>query len=180
MKPSPQKAKDISLDPEDLRSAMRAWTAGVSIVCADHQGQRHGMTVNSFTSISLDPAWISISLQRTSRTHELILQSGAFGLSILAVGQVALADRFSGKMPHLTDRFTGLQTITYITGSPLIKGCLAHLDCRVRQSMPVGANTLFIAEVVAVHVEGQDEPLVYHNRSYWGISGPLPGDQVER
>ena len=51
----------MTLDPENLRAAMRAWSAGVTVVTAVHEGSRHGMTVNSFTSISLDPALVTIS-----------------------------------------------------------------------------------------------------------------------
>ena len=65
----------MTLDPETLRAAMRAWSAGVTVVTAVHEGHKHGMTVNSFTSISLDPALVTISLQKTARTHEFVSRS---------------------------------------------------------------------------------------------------------
>ncbi len=70
----------MALDPENLRAAMRAWTAGVTVATTVHEGHKHGMTVNSFTSISLDPAMITISLQQTTRTHEFVSKSRVFGL----------------------------------------------------------------------------------------------------
>ena len=75
----------MTLDPESLRAAMRAWSAGVTVVTATYENQQYGMTVNSFTSISLDPALITIALQKNTRTHEFISKSKAFGLSILSV-----------------------------------------------------------------------------------------------
>ena len=58
----------MTLDPEKLRAAMRAWSAGVTVVTAVYEGNLHGATVNSFTSISLEPALITISLQKV-RAH---------------------------------------------------------------------------------------------------------------
>jgi flavin reductase (DIM6/NTAB) family NADH-FMN oxidoreductase RutF len=93
----------MTIDPEKLRSAMRAWTAGVTIVTASFEGIQHGMTVNSFTSVSLDPAWITISLQQSSRTRDLIHRSEAFGITILTQDQQELADRFAGRIPDMED-----------------------------------------------------------------------------
>jgi len=165
-----QKFPITTLDPEALRSAMRAWTAGVTVLTAVHEGQRHGMTVNSFTSISLEPAFITISLQGGSRTHELVSKSRAFGLTILSTEQAGVSNVFAGRVEGVEDRFAGLQTETLVTGSPLIVGGLAWLDCRVVQTFDAGANTLFIAEVVAARGTGEGQPLVYHNREYWQLS----------
>jgi flavin reductase (DIM6/NTAB) family NADH-FMN oxidoreductase RutF len=170
MKPAMQNTPITTLDPEALRSAMRAWTAGVTVVTAAYENQRHGMTVNSFTSISLDPATITISLQRASRTHALIAKSRAFGLTILSAEQAEISEIFAARAANVEDRFAGLQTETLVTGSPLIAGGLAWMDCRVVQTFEVGMNTLFIAEVLAARGNGEGQPLVYHNRLYWRLS----------
>ena len=151
---------------DQLRSAMRAWTSGVTIVTATSEGQQHGMTVSSFTSISLDPPLIVISLQTASRTHDVVVKAGAFGVTILAVDQQELSERFASRHASMGERLDGLEIETLVTGAPLIKGGLAYLDCRVRQSIPSGMNTLFIAEVVAVRGDDHDAPLVYHDRTY--------------
>lgn len=158
------------LDPEQLRQSMRAWTSGVTIVTASHAGEQHGMTVSSFTSISLEPPLIIISLQTDSRTHELVVQANAFGVTILAEGQQDISDRFAGRVPDAEDRLAGLDTETLVTGAPLIKGGLAYLDCRVIQTIDVGMNTLFLAEVVAARGNGEGQPLVYHDRGYRKLS----------
>lgn len=151
---------------EPLRSAMRAWTTGVAIVTAQHDGRRHGMTVSSFTSISMDPPLIVISLSTGSKTHELVRRAGAFGVTILAASQQAISERFAGRQASDADRLGGLQTETLVTGAPFIQGGLAFLDCRVTQTIDAGMNTLFIAEVVATRGDGHDSPLVYHDRAY--------------
>ena len=160
----------MTLDSEQLRAAMRAWTTGVTVVTATHNGVTHGMTVNSFTSISLEPALIAISLQRTSRTRELVAKAGAFGLTILSTEQQAISDLFAGRTKDSGDRFANIKTKTLITGAPLIEGGLAWMDCRVVHTYDGGTNTLFIGEVVSARSEGEGTPLIYHNRSYWKLS----------
>ena len=161
---------ETTLDPEKLRAAMRAWSAGVAVVTAMYEGNKHGATVNSFTSISIEPAMITISLQKSARTHELISKSRAFGLTILSAEQSKISDLFAGKMTEVEDRFAGLQTQTLVTGSPLIVGGLAWLDCRVVETYSAGASTLFIAEVLAAQNTGDGQPLIYHSRKYWELS----------
>ncbi|MBI5945652.1 MAG: flavin reductase family protein [Chloroflexi bacterium] len=160
----------MTLDSENLRAAMRSWSAGVTVVTAVHEGIKHGMTVNSFTSISLEPALVTISLQKTSRTHEILGKARAFGLTMLSSEQTKISDIFAGRVPETEDRFAGLQTETLITGAPLITGGLAWLDCRVVETFNAGMNTLFIAEVLTVRSSDDGLPLIYHNRKYWGLS----------
>jgi len=159
----------MTLDPEQFRHAMRAWTTGVAVVTAEHEGQRYGMTVNSFTSISLEPPLISVALRQLTHTYELVEKSGEFALTILSANQGELSDRFAGKIPNIPDRFDGVETSKLLIDAPLIKGGMAYLNCRVVNSIPVGENTLFIAEVIAACGEGEGDPLVYHNRVYWKL-----------
>jgi flavin reductase (DIM6/NTAB) family NADH-FMN oxidoreductase RutF len=160
----------MTLDPEKLRHAMRAWTTGVAIVTSIYADQQYGMTVNSFTSISLEPPLICVTLKRLTHTHDLVIKSGMFSVTILASAQKELSDRFAGKLPNVTDRFEGVQTETISLDSPVFKEGMAYFDCLVLSSMPVGENTLFVAEVVDARGEGGGDPLVYHNREYWKLT----------
>jgi len=156
----------MTLDAEELRAAMRAWTSGVTVVTAAYDGEQHGMTVSSFTSISLDPPLIVISLHTESHTHELVRKAGAFAVTILSADQQALSERFAGRLPEAGSRLDGLETETLVSGAPFLKGGLAYLDCQVTQSIPSGMNTLFIAEVVAAKSYDHEQVLVYHDRKY--------------
>lgn len=160
----------MPLDPEKLRRAMRAWTTGVAIVTSLYEDKQYGMTVNSFTSISLDPPLISVALRQLTHTHDLVVKSGMFSVTILTAAQKELSDRFAGKMPDIVNRFEGVQTETISLDSPVFKDGMAYFDCQVVNSVPVGENTLFIAEVVDARGEGGGEPLVYHNREYWKLA----------
>jgi flavin reductase (DIM6/NTAB) family NADH-FMN oxidoreductase RutF len=161
----------MSLDPEKLRQAMRAWTTGVAIVTSVHDGQQYGMTVNSFTSISLEPPLVSVTLKRLTHTHDLVVKSGMFAVTVLTAEQKELSDRFAGKFPNITDRFDGVQMERLSPlAAPVFKNGIAYFHCRIVNSIPVGENTLFVAEVTAAHGAGEGDPLVYHNREYWRLT----------
>ena len=160
----------MTLDPEQLRRTMRAWTTGVTVVTAIYEGKQYGMTVNSFTSISLEPPLISVALRKMTHTHDLVEKSGEFSITILSTDQGDISDRFAGKLTDITDRFEGLETSKLLIDAPLIKGGIAYLNCRVKNSISVGENTLFIAEVIAAQGEDDSNPLVYHNRVYWKLT----------
>ena len=160
----------MTIDPEQLRHAMRAWTTGVTVVTAVHAGQQYGMTVNSFTSISLEPPLVSLALKKLTHTYDLVEKSGEFSVTILASAQKELSDRFAGKHLEIKDRFEGVATETLLIDAPLLKGGIAYFNCRVTNSISVGENTLFVAEVIAAQGDGLGEPLVYHNRVYWKLA----------
>ena len=161
----------MTLDSEKLRGALRAWTTGVTIVTARYEDQQYGMTVNSFSSVSLEPPVISVTLKQLTHTHDLVIKSGAFAVTILNSEQKELSDRFAGKIPNIMDRFEEVQTEKLFIDAPIIKNGMAYFNCRVMNSFPIGENTLFIAEVIAVSRdgEGEEKPLVYHNRVYWKL-----------
>lgn len=156
----------MPVEADLLRQAMRFWVTGVTVVTAAHQGVQHGMTVSSFTSLSLTPAQVLISLAQNTRTHELVARSHFFGISILANHQQEVSDRFAGRIADEYNRMDGLEIFTLSSGAPMITGGLAHLDCRVVTTLGSGTHTIFIGEVLAAkHASGGD-PLVYFNRAY--------------
>jgi flavin reductase (DIM6/NTAB) family NADH-FMN oxidoreductase RutF len=166
-----------NLPGELLRASMRRWVTGVSIVTAqrgadlDNTGEilRHGMTVNSFGSISLDPPLVTVTLANDTRTHGLVLSAGYFGVTVLERSQEYLADIFAGKVPELGDRFDGVETFSLEGRAPLLQGGLAALECRVDQTVALAHSTLFLGEVIAAWRRDDGEPLVYYNRQYHRI-----------
>lgn len=155
-----------SVDPDELRHAMRHWPSGVAIVTVNHAGVRHGMTVTSFTSISLEPTAVSISLQRTSRTHRLILASGFFGVTFLSSDQQMIAESFAQPHTEFVDRLVGLETFTLKSGAPLIVGGMAYLDCQVLATHSFGGNMLIVGEIQATRIGSASQPLLYFDRHY--------------
>lgn len=155
---------------EDLRDAMRRWTTGVTVVSSEYEGSSHGMTVNSFTSVSLDPPRVTVTLANKTRTYFLVERSGVFGVTILGVEQREIADRFAGQIQENGDRFAGLEIFTLVTGAPLLANGLAHVDCRVVHRFALTNSTLFVGEVLAARHAPGTEPLLYFNREYHRLS----------
>ena len=153
-------------EPETVRQALRTWTSGVTVVTSCSEGYQHGMTVSSFTSVSLVPPILMVSLQRDSRTHLVVKQSRLFGVTILSESQQEISERFAGRTPDDEDRFHQIETFTMKTGAPFIRGGLAYLDCQVTRSLVVAGHTLFFGHVIALQVEPEGNPLLYHDRHY--------------
>jgi flavin reductase (DIM6/NTAB) family NADH-FMN oxidoreductase RutF len=170
----------MPVDPEMLRAVMRHWPTGVAVLTSRHGAQAHGMTVNSFTSISLEPPLVLACIERVVRTHGLVEQSGIFAISFLREGQAWISDRFAGRDTENQDRFEGLSTYTAVTGAPILADNLGHLDCAVNAAHQAGDHTIFVAEVVSASVgsawasgggdghqhSGGIRPLLYFDRSY--------------
>lgn len=159
----------MSVLPDELRNAMRHWATGVSVVTTTVNEDRHGMTVNSLTSISLEPPYVMVSLERSTRTHGMVKTSGFFGVTILSANQEQISDCFAGRKTEGEDRFANVETFTRQTGAPFISGGLVFLDCVVVSTVEVGTHTLFIGEVVAIEYGQPGEPLLYYNRNYRGL-----------
>jgi len=169
------KSDDEQLDsrlfvtPNDMRSVMRQWTTGVTIVSSHWQGDKHGMTVSSFTSISLEPPLVTVSLGHDTRTYRLIESSGVFGVTILSKAQQEISDRFAGRIEDTQDRFYGLETFNLLTGAPFLTGGLGFFDCRVISKFVAGNNFVFLGKVVAVQQGEINAPLLYYDRDYRNI-----------
>lgn len=163
----------MPVDPETLRNVMRRWAAGVTIVSSAGDGLQHGMTVTSFTSISLDPPLVLVSLEKSTRTHSLVMRAGFFAVSLLRRGQEHISNRFGGWETEYTNRFEGLATRTESTGAPILSDCMAYLDCNVVAAHDAGNHTLFIGEVLRAENLDRGEPLIYFNRKYRCLSDPV-------
>lgn len=154
---------------EDIRNVMRYWGSGVAIATASVAADRHGMTVSSFVSLSLEPPLVMVSVKDETRTFALINKARAFGISILDETQQDVSNRFAGRETELSDRFAGMDVYAMKTGAPLLVDGLAQIDCKVVAEYDAGTQTVFIGEVVAVKwsPDADDKkPLLYYNRAY--------------
>ena len=118
----------MSIDPATFKETLAHWATGVTVVGALADGQPVGITANSFTSLSLNPPQVLISVNKRLYTHDAIKRSGAFSVSILHDGQEEIGKRFAGMVPEVEDRYEGLAVHTAETGSPILSDALAWLD----------------------------------------------------
>ena len=153
-------------EQDQFRKVMRQWASGISVVSTKHDGVFHGMTVSSFSSVSIEPQLVTISLMKDSRTHDFVINAKIFGITVLSETQQQISKIFAGEIPDTENRFKNLETWTLVTGSPLLKGGLAFLDCKLTDVYDFGSNSLFIGEVVAAKVGNGGRPLLYFNQQY--------------
>jgi flavin reductase (DIM6/NTAB) family NADH-FMN oxidoreductase RutF len=147
----------------EFRRACGRFATGVTIATVrDAAGVPHGLTVSSFTSVSLDPPLVLICLGHEITNIDLFRSASHFGLNVLAEDQQSLSDRFARKG---YDRFEGLVWQAGHSGVPLLPGCLAQIECAVHQRVSVGDHDILIGNMLSAEISGGD-PLIYFASSY--------------
>jgi flavin reductase (DIM6/NTAB) family NADH-FMN oxidoreductase RutF len=146
-------------DAAAMRRCMGRFTTGVAVVTAlDADGAPHGMTINSLTSVSVDPCVLLVSLTVGSRTAAALDASGRYAVSILGVRQEAIARRFATRGGA---RFDGVEHDLTGSGVPIVSGALVQADCRVCQVADVGDHRVYFGEVEALR-DRAGTGLVFH------------------
>ena len=155
----------MALDPREYRRALGQFPTGVTIVTAlGVDGHYIGLTANSFTSVSLEPALVSWSLRRESRLFEPFARTSHFAIHVLAASQAALAARFAARSD---DRFAGVDLIEGIEGLPLIEGALARFECANIACHMAGDHGIFIGRVERyTNSQCAELPLVFCRGNY--------------
>ena len=145
------------------RALFRRWPGGVSVVVAENQTRRTGLTISTLTSLSLDPPLLSIALSRSAALYEVLEEAGRWGVSILAADQEALAQHFARNVPPIAlwDR------IAVREGEPLhLEGAVGWLVARTLEQVAAGDHTLFVGAVESVEPGPGRGSLVYLDRRY--------------
>ncbi|MEO0323576.1 MAG: flavin reductase family protein [Myxococcota bacterium] len=153
-----------AVDAGTFKAALRRWCSGVTVVTSAGGAGPHGMTVSAFSSVSASPPLVLVCCNRTSNSYGVMVESGIFGVNVLAAGQEALSARFSDA--KLVDRFAGIDWSPGArTGAPLLAGAAMQLECRTRRTHDEGTHAIFIGEVVAAD-SADVQPLLYHDGAY--------------
>jgi flavin reductase (DIM6/NTAB) family NADH-FMN oxidoreductase RutF len=169
----------VSSSEEDPARAYRdtigQFATGVTIVTASGPDGPAGMTTNAVTSVSLDPLLLLVCFDHTSRTLDVVRESGRFAVSILGVGDEERAAVFASKV-------VALEKFEAITGElpgagwgeahgvPVLDSALAWIVCDLRELRDVGDHTIGIGEVVAMSSGPERNPLVWYRGSYTTIA----------
>jgi flavin reductase (DIM6/NTAB) family NADH-FMN oxidoreductase RutF len=158
------------MDPHHYRDLMRHQAGAVTVIAAGMMGQRAGITATAFSSLSDDPPSILACVNLKSSVHRVIRETGAFSVNILASDQQQVAERFSGKDGLKGDaRFQGLAWSQLTTGSPVLDGALATLDCRLNDQHDFATHSIFIGMVADGRFRAEAQPLLYFRNDYWDI-----------
>ncbi|MGD0772108.1 MAG: flavin reductase family protein [Candidatus Solibacter sp.] len=147
----------------EFRRACGRFATGVAIASvADSEGTPHGLTVSSFTSVSMDPPLVLICLGHAVSAIHHFRAASHFGINILAAEQRALSERFARK-GH--DRFDGLAWNAGENGVPLLSGVLAAIECAIHRIVPMGDHDIVVGEMVRAQVH-EGEPLIHFSGGY--------------
>ncbi|HVP74637.1 MAG TPA: flavin reductase family protein [Gaiellaceae bacterium] len=147
-----------------FRDCVGEFATGVTVVTAEIDGEAAGMTLNSFTSVSLEPLLVLVSLGHGSRTLAATVKSGSFAASILHRGQRQVAVDFAERgapFPHRHVQRTR-------DGFLAVTGASAVLCCRVVETIAAGDHDLVLGEVVAIE-HGGGEPLLFYRGRFGGM-----------
>jgi flavin reductase len=172
-----------TLDISAFRKAMSSFPTGVTVVTvASGDGNMHGVTVNSFSSVSLDPMLVLVCLNESGRAVGLIERAGVFGVNVLSAGQQDVSNRFADRdRPVGSAMFAGVPFEPGVTGCPVLAGAAASYDCLLRHSYRAGDHLIVLGEVVALIHRPQLEPLIFHAGAYKSLEHePRPGRTAVR
>ena len=149
-----------TFEPRDLRNALGTFATGVAIITtSDGDGRLHGLTANSFSSVSLDPPLVLWSLSREAPSFPAFRTATHFGVNVLGAEQQELAERFSRRHP---DKFDGVTYELGEYGVPLIEGAPAHFECRIVDRYYGGDHEIFLGHVERYGYERKPTLLFCH------------------
>ena len=151
---------------DQFRKACAHFATGVAILTTrSAEGEPHGLTINSFTSLSLEPPLVMAAVAHSSAQLQAFETSSSFAINILSEEQQDLSRRFA-KVPE--ERFNGIAWRVGASGAPLIDRTITSIECRTVHRIDVGDHRVLIGEAVAAHVS-DGRPLLFFRSSYASI-----------
>lgn len=153
-----------------FRNVLSNYPTGVSIVTGDVPGQGPvGLVVGTFTSLSLEPALVSFMPAKSSTSWPKIQSSGAFCVNVLGANQGELCRQFSAPGGN---KFEGVDWKPAATGSPLLSGVMAWVDCRIEQVFDSGDHQIVVGRVIDLRVESDELPMTFLRGSFGQVHLP--------
>lgn len=160
----------IPVNGDALRKVMRHVASPVTVVTVRDEDIR-GITIGSFTSVSLDPPLISFNVQEEASLHAFFLSNGNhFAVNILSQAQAGLSDHFAVPDRSGEAQFQSIAYESESHGIPVLGGNVATLICSVYASHAAGDHALVLGLVEAVYAGSETAPLLYYDRSYRTVS----------
>ncbi len=152
----------MTVDPRALRDAFGCFMTGVTVVTTVQDGRPLGFTANSFSSVSLDPPLLLVSIANRSANLSAFTTGAGFAINILSEGQKDLSAGFARPVD---DRFADLYWRHGPAGNPVLAGVSAWFDCRLDQAVPAGDHTILIGRITGFEA-GNAPGLGYYRGAY--------------
>ena len=159
---SPEVSAQLGDDPRiALRRTLGMFATGVTVVTTLEREQVHGLTVNAFMSVSLDPPLVLVSIERRTKLCGLLTEGRTYGVSVLRESQSGLSEHFA----HRATEGIPEPRFDLIQDAPLVEGALAHFVAKVTRCYWGGDHSLFLGHVVYARY-GEGTPLLFHGGRY--------------
>lgn len=153
---------------DDFKDALASWASGVAVVTTNDDGLLYGLTVSSFTSLSMEPPLVLVCLNSGNRLPAMIQAANGFAVSVLARDQEAASNYFARSGREPTAEFTEVDGRWTDSGMPVVAGAIAQMVCKLHSSVVEGDHTIVVGEVL--EAEAHDgEPLLYFRRGYRSV-----------
>jgi flavin reductase (DIM6/NTAB) family NADH-FMN oxidoreductase RutF len=158
---------------KEFRSALGSFATGVTVVTTSGEEHSYGMTANAFSSVSLDPPLVLVCVMTGAEGAEHIRTNRCFAVNVLGAHQEPISRFFSSKdRPRGRDAFADVPHRTEASGSPVLDGVAAYLDCRLHVTLQAGDHDIFIGEVLALGVAEGVQPLLFAAGGYRFLAEP--------
>lgn len=167
----------MTLDSGRFREVMGLFATGVTVLTIPPAEDPHGITVNSFTSVSLDPPLVLVCLDHDSTAHERLSGQEGYCVNVLATDQRHLGEYFAGMTDGETSPFEVEPTHTAVTGAPVFSESLGYLDCTVESAVAAGDHTIYIGRVRAAESLRRGDParpLTYFTGNWGTVDSTAP------
>nr|WP_241266399.1 flavin reductase family protein [Streptomyces scabichelini] len=150
-----------------LRQAFGCFPSGVTAFCGMVDGAPEGMAASSFTSVSLDPALVSVCVANTSSTWPRLAEASRLGLSVLAGEHRSVARSLASKSGQ---RFADVDWVATETGAVFVHGATLWLECSIYEVVEAGDHAIVLLKIEALDMYPDVPPMVFHRSGFHGLA----------
>ena len=151
----------------EIQDILERIVNGVAVVTSKRKNDINGLSVAWMTQVSYSPPLVMVCVGKEKYTHELIDDSGVFAINILSERQRDVAKLFGRQSGRTSNKFNDIDYDLKKSGAPILKDCLAYVDCTVHKSIDVGDTTLFVGEILEASINTKEKPLIYNSKDYF-------------
>ena len=145
---------------------MARLASAVTLVTTDGPAGSRGLVATAVTSVTDCPPTLLVCVHKSARCNKLIKANGVFSVNILNGAQAEFVQRFTGSCDDDDPFADGTSWTTLETGSPVLKGALANIDCELEQIVNIGTHSLFVGQVAVIRIGRAKHGLIYFDRAF--------------
>lgn len=169
-----QEKDDSQIDLNEFRRALSCFATGVAVVTVlDADGEKAGMTISSFNSVSLDPPLVLWSIADDSYSYNAFMEAEYFAVNVLAMHQEELSSRFARRGAN---KFEGIECREGLQGVPILPDYAACFECRIEHRYEGGDHKIIVGRVLRME-DRETDPLIFYRGRFLRKGGPYPDEE---